>query len=211
MTGSGSIAGQLAGAMDRRDERPNVALAEAIAAAGNREAVRELVQLVRSGTTRQRNDAMKVLYEIGARDPDLIGGHCPVFLEALGSGTNRQVWGAMQALDSVAELRAEEIAAELPRIIEAADRGSVIAKDRCTSLLTKLARAGYAEKAVPILVERLKSAAPNQFPTYAEETASVVTPEAKPGLIATIRQRLEGITQKAKRERMQKLLRKLNG
>lgn len=211
MTGSGSIAGQLAGAMDRRDERPNVALAEAIAAAGNREAVRELVQLVRSGTTRQRNDAMKVLYEIGARDPDLIGGHCPVFLEALGSGTSRQVWGAMQALDSVAELRAEEIAAELPRIIEAADRGSVIAKDRCTSLLTKLARAGYAEKAVPILVERLKSAAPNQFPTYAEETASVVTPEAKPGLIATIRQRLEGITQKAKRERMQKLLRKLNG
>lgn len=206
-----SIAGRLAGALERRDERPNVDLAEAIAAAGDREAVNELVDLVRSGTARQRNDAMKVLYEIGARDPNLIGGYCPVFLEALGSKTNRQVWGAMQALDAVAELRAEQIAAELPRIIEAADRGSVIAKDRCTSLLTKLARAGYAEMAVPILVERLKTAAPNQFPTYAEETASVVTPEEKPGLIATIRARLSGMTQKAKRERMEKLLRKLNG
>ena len=206
-----SIADRLAGALDRRDERPNVELAEAVAAAKDREGVRELVELVRSGTPRQRNDAMKVLYEIGARDPELIGGHCPVFLEALGSSTNRQVWGAMSVLDTVAEMRAEQIAAELPRIIEAADRGSVIAKDRCTSLLTKLAHAGYADKAVPILVERLKTAAPNQFPTYAEETASVVTPEAKPGLITAIRARLDTITQRAKRERMEKLLRKLNG
>ncbi|MBB4052529.1 hypothetical protein GGR20_002177 [Devosia subaequoris] len=206
-----TIAERLSGAMERRDEAPNIALAEEIAARKDKAAVAELVELVRSGTTRQRNDAMKVLYEIGARDPALIGGHCPVFLEALGSRTNRQVWGAMQALDSVAELRADEIAAELPNIIAAADRGSVIAKDRCTSLLTKLARSGYAEKAVPILVERLKTAAPNQFPTYAEQTASVVTQAEKPGLIETIRQRLNKITQRAKRERMEKLLRKLNG
>jgi hypothetical protein len=211
MTAHEAIASRLSGAMDRRDEAPNVALAEEIARARDKTAIAELVDLVRSGTPRQRNDAMKVLYEIGARDPELIGGYCPVFLEALGSKTNRQVWGAMSVLDSVAELRAEQIAAELPRIIDAADRGSVIAKDRCTSLLTKLARAGYAEKAVPILVERLKSAAPNQFPTYAEKTASVVTPAEKPGLIATIRARLSSITQKAKRERMEKLLRKLNG
>lgn len=206
-----SIANRLAGAMDRRDERPNVALAEDVAASRDRSAVSDLVTLVQSGTVRQRNDAMKVLYEIGARDPELIGGHCPVFLEALGSHTNRQVWGAMQVLDSVAELRAEQIAAELPTIIAAADRGSVIAKDRCNSILTKLARAGYADKAVPLIVNRLKTAAPNQFPTYAEEAASVVTEAEKPGLIATIRQRLESITQRAKRERMEKLLRKLNG
>ncbi|WP_338721358.1 hypothetical protein [Devosia sp. XK-2] len=205
------IADRLSGAMDRRDEVPNVELAEEIVGSGDKAAIGELVDLVREGTVRQRNDAMKVLYEIGARNPDLIGGYCPVFLEALGSRTNRQVWGAMQALDAVAELRADEIAAELPKIIEAADRGSVIAKDRCTSLLTKLARAGYAEKAVPILVERLKDAAPNQFPTYAEETASVVTPAEKPGLIETIRNRLETISQRSKRARLEKLLGKLNG
>jgi len=211
MSNQPSIADRLAGAMERRDEAPNIAVAEEIAARKDKAAVGELVELVRAGTTRQRNDAMKVLYEIGARDPALIGGHCPVFLEALGSRSNRQVWGAMQALDSVAELRADEIAAELPKIIAAADRGSVIAKDRCTSLLTKLARSGYAEKAVPILVERLQTAAPNQFPTYAEQTAGVVTQTEKPGLIEIIRNRLDKITQRAKRERMEKLLRKLNG
>lgn len=211
MSNQPSIADRLAGAMERRDEAPNIAVAEEIAARKDKAAVVELVELVRAGTTRQRNDAMKVLYEIGARDPALIGGHCPVFLEALGSRSNRQVWGAMQALDSVAELRADEIAAELPKIIAAADRGSVIAKDRCTSLLTKLARSGYAEKAVPILVERLQTAAPNQFPTYAEQTAGVVTQTEKPGLIEIIRNRLDKITQRAKRERMEKLLRKLNG
>lgn len=206
-----SIADRLAGALDRRDERPNVALAEELATSGDAGAIAELAELVRLGDARQRNDAMKVLYEIGARKPELVANYCALFLDALGSKTNRQVWGAMQALDSVASLRADEIAAELPKIIEAADRGSVIAKDRCTALLTKLAKAGYADKAVPILVERLKNAAPNQFPTYAEETASVVTVQEKPGLIATIRQRLETITQRAKRERMEKLLRKLNG
>ncbi|KRA95653.1 hypothetical protein ASD83_18580 [Devosia sp. Root685] len=206
-----SVADRLAGALDRRDEEPNVALAEELTASGDKQQIAELVELVRSGTARQRNDAMKVLYEIGARSPDLIGLYCPAFIDALGSGTNRQVWGAMTALDAVAEIRADEIAAELPKVIEAADRGSVIAKDRCTSLLVKLARSGYAEKAVPILVERLKDAAPNQFPTYAEETASVLTPEQKPGFLAIVRGRLDGMMQKSKRDRMEKLLAKLNG
>jgi hypothetical protein len=206
-----TVADRLAGALDRRDEEPNVALADELAATSNETGIAELVALVRTGTPRQRNDAMKVLYEVGARSPDLIGTYCPEFIEALGSKTNRQIWGAMTALNAVAEIRAAEIAAELPKVIEAADRGSVIAKDRCTSLLVKLARSGYAEKAVPILVDRLKDAAPNQFPTYAEETASVITPEEKPGFIAVLRGRLDGIVQKAKRERMEKLLAKLNG
>ena len=206
-----TIADRLAGALDRRDEEPNVALAEELAASGDSQEIAELVEIVRSGTARQRNDAMKVLYEIGARSPDLIGSYCPAFIDALGSGSNRQVWGAMSALDAVAEIRADEIAAELPKVIAAADRGSVIARDRCTSLLVKLARSGYAEKAVPILVERLKDAAPNQFPTYAEETASVITPKEKPGFLAIVRSRLDGMMQKSKRDRMEKLLAKLNG
>ena len=65
-----SVAGRLAGALDRRDEQPNVDLAIEIDAAKDRDAVAELVALVRSGTVRQRNDAMKVLYEIGSRDPE---------------------------------------------------------------------------------------------------------------------------------------------
>jgi len=47
--------------MGRRDEQPNLALAEEIAAAGDRRAVAQLADIVRCGAARQRNDAMKVL------------------------------------------------------------------------------------------------------------------------------------------------------
>jgi hypothetical protein len=202
---------KLSGAMDRRDDAPNIALAEAIVASNDSAAIVELAAAVRSGPVRQANDALKVLYEVGARKPELIGGQCPVFIEALHSANNRTVWGAMTALDAVAEQRADTLVAELPAIIAAADKGSVIAKDHCNSILVKLARSGYGAKAVPILVERLKDAAPNQFPSYAEEMAPVITPEARPGFLAVLRERLGKIGQESKRKRLEKLLDRMNG
>jgi hypothetical protein len=206
-----TVLDRLAGALDRRDEQPNVALAEDIAARGDLAAIAELAEAVRSGPTRQANDALKALYEIGARNPELIAAQCPVFVEALRSSNNRKVWGAMSAIDTVAERRAATLVAELPAIIAAADKGSVIAKDHCNSILVKLARAGYGELAVPILVERLRNAAPNQFPTYAEEIAPVLTPAARPGFLAVLKERLGRISQDSKRRRVEKLLAKLNG
>ena len=206
-----TVLDKLAGALDRRDEGPNVDLAEDIVARRDMTAIAELAQALRSGPARQANDAIKVLYEVGARDPQLIAAQCPVFLEALRSSNNRQVWGAMTAIDAVAERRADALVAELPAIIAAADRGSVIAKDHCNSILVKLARAGHAEKAVPILVERLRTAAPNQFPTYAEAIAPVLTPTARPGFLAVLKERLGKISQDSKRKRVEKLLAKLNG
>lgn len=206
-----SVLDRLSGALDRRDEGPNVELAEAIAAAGDSAAVAELAGAVRSGPARQANDALKVLYEIGARRPALIGGQCQIFLDALKSGNNRTVWGAMTALDAVAEQRADALVAELPAIIAAADRGSVIAKDHCNSILIKLARAGYGDRVVPILLERLQHAAPNQFPSYAEAMAPVIPPVDRPGFVALLTGRLGKIVQDSKRKRVEKLLRKLNG
>jgi hypothetical protein len=206
-----TVLDKLSGALDRRDEAPNVALAETIAASGDLAAIAELADAVRSGPTRQANDAIKVLYEIGARNPELIAAQGPVFVEALRSSNNRQVWGAMSAIDTVAERRAHALVNELPAIIAAADKGSVIAKDHCNSILVKLARAGYGELAVPILVERLRTAAPNQFPSYAEEIAPVLTAEAKPGFLAVLKDRLGGLLQESKRRRVERVIAKLNG
>jgi hypothetical protein len=206
-----TVLDKLAGALDRRDEQPNVALAEEIVARRDMAAIVELAAAVRSGATRQANDAIKVLYEVGARDPELIAGQCPVFVEALRSSNNRKVWGAMTAIDTVAERRAATLVAELPAIIAAADKGSVIAKDHCNSILVKLARAGYGELAVPILVERLRTAAPNQFPTYAEAIAPVLTPETSPGFLAVLKERIGRIAQESKRKRIEKVMAKFNG
>ena len=206
-----TVLDRLSGAMDRRDEAPNVALAEEIVARRDMAAIAELAGAVRSGPARQAGDALKALYEVGARAPEMIAAQCPVFLEALRSSNNRKVWGAMTAIDAVAEQRAATLVAELPAIIAAADRGSVIAKDHCNSILVKLARAGYGALAVPILVERLKTAAPNQFPTYAEAIAPVLTPEARPGFLAVLRGRIGTIMQESKRRRVEKVMAKLNG
>nr|WP_295888174.1 hypothetical protein [uncultured Devosia sp.] len=206
-----TVLDRLAGALDRRDEAPNVDLAEDIVARRDMAAIGELAAAVRSGAARQANDAIKVLYEVGARDPELIAAQCPVFVEALRSSNNRKVWGAMTAIDTVAERRAATLVAELPAIIAAADKGSVIAKDHCNSILVKLARAGYGQLAVPILVERLRTAAPNQFPTYAEAIAPVLTPEARPGFLAVLKERVGSMMQESKRRRVEKVMAKLNG
>jgi hypothetical protein len=197
-----TVLDKLAGALDRRDEAPNVDLAQDIVSRRHMAAIAELADAVRSGPTRQANDAIKVLYEIGARDPELIAAQCPVFVEALRSSNNRKVWGAMTAIDTVAERRAATLVAELPAIIAAADKGSVIAKDHCNSILVKLARSGYGELAVPILVERLRTA---------EEIAPVLTPAARPGFLAVLKDRVGSMMQESKRKRVEKLLAKLNG
>ncbi|KKB13780.1 hypothetical protein VE25_00195 [Devosia geojensis] len=206
-----TVLDRLAGALERRDEQPNVALAEDLAQKADKAAIDELIGVLRtSSDKRQKNDALKVLYEVGERRPELIAPYAEEFLSLLASHTNRQVWGAMQALEAIAEQRPETILESLPQIIAAADRGSVIANDSCTAILVKLAAMGHSET-VPILLERLKKAAPNQFPTYAEETAAVLTEEAKPGFLAVLKQRITQITQRSKRERVERLMRKMGG
>ena len=53
-----SMADRLAGALERRDEAPNVELAEELVAREDRAGIAEVVALVRTGTSRQRNDGM---------------------------------------------------------------------------------------------------------------------------------------------------------
>ena len=162
-----SVLDKLAGALGRNDERPNVELAEALAAKGDSKAIEELVAALSAGPVAVQNDAIKVLYEIGALKPKLIAGHAEAFIALLGSKNNRNVWGTLQALESIASEAPTVLAKNLDAIVAAADKGSVIAKDKAVGILSRLALAGHA-KAVPVLLERVRDAAPNQFPMYAE-------------------------------------------
>ncbi|HRH38307.1 MAG TPA: hypothetical protein PK760_08175, partial [Flavobacteriales bacterium] len=62
----------LASSLGRRDEQPNIALAEAIAARKDHKAVTQLVDVVRAKDKALRSDAIKALYEVGERSPELI-------------------------------------------------------------------------------------------------------------------------------------------
>ena len=201
-----SVRGKLASALGRNDERPNVELAEALAAKPNAAAVAELVELLSTGAVAEQNDAIKVLYELGERKPEAIAGHVAAFLALLKSKNNRNVWGAMSAIDTVASARPKEVAAALKDILAAADKGSVIAKDKAMSTLSKLALAGEA-KAMPALLERLDTAAVNQLPMYAELALPAVGSH-KAKFQAILERRLRDLPP-AKQARVAKVLRKL--
>jgi hypothetical protein len=203
-----SILDRLASALERNDERPNIELAEALVAKPDRKAIAVLADALSTGTVAVQNDAIKVLYEIGERAPELVAPHADAFFALLGSKNNRNVWGAMSAIDTIASVRAKDVAAHLKAILAAADKGSVIAKDKAMSTLAKLAAAGET-KAMPALLDRLEDAAPNQFPMYAELAAPAVAPAHKARLTTILDARLRQVEQKAKRARIEKVLHKL--
>jgi HEAT repeat protein len=203
-----SVLDKLASALERNDERPNVELAEALVAKPDKEALSVLAEALSGGTVAVQNDAIKVLYEIGERAPELVAPHADAFLALLKSKNNRNVWGAMSAIDTIAGVKAKEVVAHMKDILAAADKGSVIAKDKAMSILAKLAQAGEG-KAMPALLDRLEDAAPNQFPMYAEMAATAATPPHKARFIAILEARLATIDAAAKRARVEKVLRKL--
>ncbi len=202
---------QLASALGRSDERPNVELAAALVATNDQTGIAELVAALTTASEAIKSDAIKTLYEIGALRPDLITAYAETFFALLDSSSNRLVWGAMTALDAIATVEPKRIAPRVTQITAAADRGSVIAKDHCISVLVKLAKAGDASALCPILLERLADSAPNQFPTYAEEIAPVVPKAQRASFVGILQTRLKTIAQDSKRRRVEKILEKFNG
>ena len=134
-----TVLAQLATALGRRDQTPNQDLARRIAGSGDETAVQELVENLALEGSKLRGDCIKVLYEIGETRPDLIARHCDVFCSLLDSADNRLVWGAMTALDAIVSREPARIYRHLGKILDAADRGSVIAKDHAMGILVGLA------------------------------------------------------------------------
>ena len=72
----------------------------------------------------------------------------------------------MTALDSITSENPKVIYAALARIIDIANKGSVITKDHAVNILIKLAFVNqYAEEAFILLIDQLKNCATNQLPT----------------------------------------------
>jgi hypothetical protein len=203
-----SVLGKLASALGRNDEQPNVELAEALAAEPDAAAIAELAGALSSGPTAVSNDAIKVLYELGALRPELAAPHAKAFLPLLGGKNNRNVWGALQAIETITALQPKAVLAELPAILAAADKGSVIAKDKAVAILVKLAAAGHGAKVLPVLLQRLDGAAPNQFPMYAEQAQPVIDPAHRDAFVRLLETRLAAIEASAKRTRVEKVLRR---
>jgi hypothetical protein len=206
-----SVLDRLASALGERDEAANVALARDLAKSGDRADIAILADAVENGPRALAGDAIKALYELGALRPDLIRPHADAFLVALDSRQNRLVWGAMTALDTLAATHPELIAGHLPAIVAAAERGSVIAKDKAVSILATLASlpGPAAPEAWRHLLAILKDAPVNQVAMYAEAALRAAPMHDPAALGRAVQARLAGIATPSRRARLEKVLRRL--
>ncbi|HWY38421.1 MAG TPA: hypothetical protein VNY73_07665 [Bacteroidia bacterium] len=205
-----SILGQLAASLNSSNDEPNKQLAKKIISKKDRAAVKELSELVFSKDKNIQSDCIKVLYEIGESIPELIADHDKIFIQLLDNKNNRLVWGAMTALDCIAAVKPVEIHKNLAKILQVADKGSVITKDHGVNILIKLAAVKkYRNDMLALLLEQFQHSATNQLPKYAEDSLPVVTDEFKAAFIKVLQLRVEDIEKDTKKKRVEKMIKKL--
>lgn len=201
---------KLASALGRNDEEPNVELAEDIVSREDHDAVAEIVECLQEGKKAVRHDCIKVLYETGERNPELIAGYVDVFLTLIDGKDNRLAWGGMTALDAITTVRPDRMFDSLPDIVQAMKNGSVITRDRGVNILIKLmASEQYAPEAFSHLIEVLHTGPVNQLPMYAENILPVITKSTKEAFAEALVLRLDDIDKESKRKRVEKVLKKV--
>lgn len=206
-----SVLNQLASSQSRRDEVPNQILAKAIAENNDKNAVKELVVNLNHKKKDIQNDCIKVLYEIGEIKPALIAEYINDFLALLNHKNNRLQWGGMTALNIISTINPEGIYKQLPKIMETAEKGSVISRDQAVNILINLSTTPkYAGDAFLLLIDQLLNCPTNQLPMYAERALPVISSNNKKVFIETLNSRLADIDKESKKKRVEKVIRLLS-
>lgn len=206
-----SILNKLASFQNRNDEILNQELAKQIVTKNDKAAIKELVENLKNKKKDIQHDCIKVLYEIGGRKPGLIAGYAKDFIALLDSKNNRMQWGAMTAINTITLQDPKAIYTALPKIIKAADNGSVITKDQAVNILISLCSLKeYTNGAFTLLNEQLLDCPTNQLPMYAERALPVISEKNKAQFTKTLTSRLSDIEKDTKRKRVEKVIRKLS-
>ena len=205
-----NVINKLASSLGRRDEKPNQEMAQLIVKNKDKKAVKILIENLSNKNNAIQSDCIKVLYEIGEKNPMLIADYDIEFLELLNSKNNRLVWGAMIALDYITSVNPGDIYKNLNKIIDTSDKGSVITKDHAVGILIKLAaEKKYSDEALTLLLDLMKSCATNQLPMYAENALSVISEKHKKSYMEVLTSRLKDIEKETKQKRVEKVIKKL--
>ena len=206
-----NVIGRLAFSLGRRDEAPNIQLANEISETENAEAVKVLTENLSQKNKAIQSDCIKVLYELGRLKPAMISDYFSLFLGLLTHKNNRLQWGSMIALDSMVSVIPNKIFEKLPQILDAAEKGSAITRDYAVNIMVNLAQlSGHLENVFPLLMEVLEMSPTNQLPRYAEKMLTFINSENKAEFLAVLNSRLEDMEAETKRKRVEKVIRKLS-
>lgn len=206
-TPGGPLLAQLASSQGRRDEAPNLALAERLAARGTPHQIEQLVGYLSHGPN-ARSDALKVLYELAKLSPRLVAPFAGRFVDLLGSRNNRMAWGAAVALAAIGHEAASELFGRRAELIRGMQTGSVITQDNCVKALAIVAAssASRARVIAPHLLDHLATCRPKDVPQRAESCAPAFARPARTRLRGVLEQRLPQL-KPSQRKRVERLLR----
>jgi len=201
---------KLACKMGRGDEEPNIELVEFLCRNSDAAGIKEIAGGLKNEDKAVVNDCVKVLYEIGGRNPMLITDYAETFITLLRSKNNRLAWGCMTALAKIAEYALETVYKYLPVIVAAYENGSVITVDNSISVFAGLCKAGdvYAQDVLPIILNHLSSCKPKDAPQHAERAAACFTKANAVMFIEVLKKRMPHLIP-AGQTRIKKLLKAL--
>ena len=176
---------------NRRDEVPNQELARDLAAKKDRLGIREIAENLWNKDKGIQADCVKVLYEVGYLNPQLVAGYAEEFVKLLKSRNNRLVWGGMIALGTVAQLKPEVVLEHLEEIKQTIQAGSVITVDNGVLALARAASASpKVGKAVfPFLLDHLKTCRPKDVPQHSEKTLVAVNASNRATFVNVLKKR----------------------
>src|SRR5262245_51340972 len=191
-----SVLNRLAHSLGRRDEVSNQELARELAAKKDHKGIREIAENLWNKDKNIQADCIKVLYEVGAIEPNLIGGYTEDFVKILRSKNNRLVWGGMTALAEVAKANPEAVFKHLAEIKKAKETGSVITVNNAISTLAYTAAANeeYDKTIFPYLLRHLAGCRPKEVPQHSEKTLPAVNSSNKVDFIKVLEKRMEDLS-----------------
>ncbi len=191
-----SVLNRLAHSLGRRDEVPNQELARDLAAKKNKAGIKEIAENLWNRDKNIQADCIKVLYEVGVIEPNLIAAYAEDFIKLLRSKNNRLAWGAMTALAEVAKANPEVVFKNLDAIKKAKETGSVITVDNAISTLAYTAAANrkYNEAIFPYLLDHLSNCRPKEVPQHSEKTLPAVNASNKADFIKVLEKRVQDLS-----------------
>lgn len=201
----------LATNLNKRDEKPNQALALEIMKGSRLDWIKELVDNLSHKDKNIQSDCIKVLYEIGENGaPQLIAPYLNDFGNLLTSKNNRLIWGAMIAIDTITSVDPKGVYELLPYIQKTIDKGSVITIDHGVGILAKLsAHQDFSRKSFPLLVEQLAKCPIKQLPMYAEKSLVAINQTNVKHFIEFLESRLPEIDKESQKNRIEKIVKTL--
>jgi len=206
-----SVLNRIAFFQNRHDEVLNQVLARDLAQGKDKKGIREIAENLWNENPNVQSDCLKVLYEIGYLNPELIAEYAGDFLKWLKTKNNRMVWGSMIALSTIAEIKAEELYRHSDEIKAAMVGGSVITRDNGVKVLAAIASKSdvYEKKIFPFLLEHLETCRPKDVPQHAEKIVVAVDAKNRDRFTKVLEKRMGDLTS-SQATRVRKVLKGLD-